>query len=533
MASGTAEALRILVCDSLPEDTLKPLTTNGFRVDFVPKLPQDEIAGVIGEYAAVMVRSAKRITAKELENPGKLQVIARAGVGVDNIDVEEATRKGILVINTPEGNTVSAAELTIGHMIALARHIPEADRSIREGRWDRNKLGGMELKEKTLGILGLGNVGGAVAQRALGFEMNIIGFDPLMTEERAKQIGVKLVSFEDVLRTSDIITLHVPLVAATRRLINAETLKFVKEGAMLINVARGELVDEEALVAALDEGKLAGAALDVFPDEPKVSERIRLHPKVILTPHLGASTEEAQGRVADEAVRGVIEVLSGRMPLSGVVNLRIASEVLGQLEPYIAVAESLATMALRLSEGRRVKGVEASFLGDISKCADLRPLRAALIRGLVSPFSDQVVNLVNYRAVEEQMGLHVSELRADKNGVYPSSIKISLMHEDGVTSVSGVDAHGPRTIEINGYPVESPIGGRRLLICQNENRPGMVGKVATALGEHHINIDALNVGTHPSGESAMMVYVLDAELTLVQMDAIKNIDGIQTAVQLC
>lgn len=529
----SVETPRVLVCDSLPEDALKPLIANGFRVDFIPKLPQDEIAGVIGKYAAVIVRSAKRISARELANPGGLQVIARAGVGVDNIDVEEATKKGILVINTPEGNTVSAAELTIGHMIALVRHIPEADQSIREGRWDRNKLGGMELRGKTLGILGLGNIGSAVAQRAIGFEMNIIGFDPLISEERAEQIGVKLVSFEDILRGSDIITLHVPLVAATRRFINAETLKWVKNGARLINVARGELVDEEALVVALDEGRLSGAALDVFPDEPKVSESIRQHPKVILTPHLGASTEEAQGRVADEAVRGVIEVLSGRMPRSGVVNLRIASEVLGQLEPFIAVTENLAIMALRLSEGQRIKGVEAHFLGDISECTDLRPLRAALIRGLVSSFSDQVVNLVNYRAVEEQIGLRVNEHRGNKNGVYPSSIKISLIHENGATSVSGVDAHGPKTIEINGYPVESPIGGKKLLICQNKNRPGMVGKVATALGKYHVNIDALNVGTHPLGESAMMVYVLDAELTRTQISAIKSIDGIQTAVQLC
>lgn len=313
--------VRVLVCDTFPEGALTPLSDRGYLVDLRPKIPQHELRAALAGCTAVLLRSRIKITADVLEEAGDLRVIARAGGGVDNIDVDEATRRRIIVINTPDGNTVSAAELAVGHMISLARHIPQAHSKMREGGWDRGIFVGTELRGKTLGIIGLGHVGREVAEMVVGFRMNVVGFDPKVTKDAAEQMGVQLLPFEDVLRRSDFVTVHVPLLDSTRGLINREALALMKRGARLINVARGEVVDNAALIEALDNGRLAGAALDVFAKEPPDSDDpVRLHPKIILTPHLGASTEEAQDRVAREAALGIIDILEGR-PFRGALNL--------------------------------------------------------------------------------------------------------------------------------------------------------------------------------------------------------------------
>lgn len=528
------EAPSILVCDPLPLEGLQSLYEEGYNVDLQFGIPQNVLAEKIRDYKAVIVRSETKITDQVLENPGGLQVIARAGAGVDNINVEAATKKGILVINTPGANTISATELTIGHLISVARHIPQACASVKEGKWRREDFVGTELYGKTLGVIGAGNIGQEVITRAVAMRMKIKVFDldPSRVEQ-ARQAGAEAVSLKELCSTSDFITLHVPLLEQTKHIIDRSVLAGFKEGSMLFNVARGGLVDEEALVEAINSGRLAGAALDVFETEPNVNPKILECDNIIVTPHLGASTIEAQAGVAYEAAIGIRDMLKGALP-RGAVNLKgITSEAYKQMVPLFPVARSIATLALGLLGNQEIQRVRTSFFGEIKRF-ETKPLQVALEHRLTDSSGRQVVNLINYREFEGvglQRGLPEMEIEECANGSF-SAIKLSLISEGGEISVSGVDAHGPMVTEINGYPVSFPVTNQEMLICENEGGPGMIGRVGTYLGEWGVNIRGMSSATQPGGRYEMMVLTLDTGLTPEQIENFKKqIGGILSVGQ--
>lgn len=524
-----AEAPRILVCDQLPESALMPLWAKGYQVDLNFKIPQDELHQVIGDYDGLILRSGKKITADVLNESGRLKVIARAGVGVDNIDLDAATARGIAVLNTPDGNTIAAAELTMLHILEQARHLCLANQSVTEGKWERGKFMGTELYESTLGIIGLGKIGEAVAKRAGAFGMKLIGFDPAKSEEAAAKLGVELVSLETLFKNSDFITLHVPLLKNTRLMINADTLKLCKQGTRLINVARGELVDMDALLYSINEGSLAGAGLDVFPVEGNVPENIRLCRDISKTPHLGASTKEAQDRVAKEAAEGVIDFLEGRFP-SGLINARpVSDDTLRQISPFIPVTESVAILASWLSGGSRIEQVEAYLYGEIAGCSDTRPLRLTIDQGLFSSFFERPINIVNYKMIEDQMGLKVTEIKSEANGAYRSLFKLRLYHGGTNTTVTGVNAHGPvKIIEVNGYPVDFTFDKKSknpILFCTAPDIPFVISKISTLTGKRGINIEEYSYKASQREDGrAMSVSSLSAPLGENELEVLNKIE---------
>lgn len=520
---------RILVPDPVSIQALQPLHAKGYEVDFQPELTQDQLgAAIVGKHA-LLLRGRLKVTPEILSRANELLVIARAGIGVNNIDFLAAKERGIFVVNTPGTNSNAVKEMVVIQMGALIRHTHEANISMSEGKWEKSKFIGTELRGKCLGILGLGNIGGALAEIALAFGMEVLGYDPYVTKERAQEMGVKLVSFEELLRGSDFLSIHVPGTAETTNWINRETLKLMKPGAHLINMARGEIVDEKALVEAIDEGRLAGAALDVFKNEPDVSKIIRSHPKILLTPHIAGSTEEAEEEGTKEAVKAVIDVFDGRVP-KGAVNLpeRLSQESYRKLAHLLPTAEAISTLALWLSGGRGFDQVEVEFLGKVCELEDLRPLRAAIVSGLVAPVSEQVVNIINYRQIETERGIRITEVRKETNGRYPSAFRVSLTANGEITSVLGVDAYGPRVVEVNGYPVGFDVGGKRLLICCNDDKPGKVTQVTAVLAK--LNIDTMTMASrNPKDGSQMMVYTLNTDLTPEQVAKIRAIKGIRSA----
>lgn len=528
-------AKRILICDTLPKKPFEQLINScSYTADFKTNLTKDELAEIIGEYDAVVIRSKTKITEDILAKSGKLSLIVRAGVGTDNIDVDAATKKGIIVANTPDANTDSAAEHAIALMFSLARRIPQAHKSLEEGKWTPVEFKGIELKGKILGIVGLGNIGKEVAKKANGLEMRVQAYDPYATQEQAEELSVKLVSKEELLQTSDVITLHTPLTKETKKIINNISLATMKKGAIIINDSRGEVIDEEALCNAIEEGQIAGAALDVYAGEPEINPRIiRLikDGKIVGTPHLGASTTEAQERVAMDAAEIVKKVFEGEI-VRGTINLpRISPEIMREQSPYAQAASKFATLAFLISSGRIGK-VDIEYFGDIATQLDSRLIEASIIKGLVEPISEEPVNLVNYKNVATRRGLMVKEHKDPSQNSYTSLIGITLTHNEGKTRIEGTIGHnGPQVVGINDYPVDFPLReGEHLLICENENKPGMVGLVASLLGESDINISGMSLANNSiNSRHAMMAIRLETPLTDLQIEKIKMINGISTA----
>lgn len=530
------EIPRILVMDNVSRKALEPFDKLGWIVDFYN--PQDKLSEIIGRYGGILARSSK-ITAADLahlKSSDPLRVIARAGVGTDNIAINAATERGIVVCNTPEGSTNAVAELTLTLLLNLARSVPQAHESIRAGRWEKSKFEGIEISGKTLGVLGLGHIGETVATKAKALGMEILGYDPYLTTERGEEMeakGFELVTFEKLLSGSDFITIHVPSTSQTRDLIGKKELALVKPGAMLINAARGEVIDEEALIEALHNGLLARAALDVFKDEPNISDLIRKHPNIICTPHLGASTKEAQEGVAREAALAIIKVLlKGERPESALNwPSKLTPEEYRKLTPYLPVAESLATLGMWLLDGQRFEQIEAHFLGELGNFADLRPLRAAVVGGLVSASSDQRVNVVNCERIEKERGLKVVEIRGgDTNGLHTNKVEVVLIGSDGQkTSVAGVLAYdeNPRVIGINGCPIEFPIiEGKPVLICSNLDQPGRISRVTKWMEDLQINVKKVSVSPReePEDGTAMMVFLPERVLNNAEIDQLRALE---------
>jgi D-3-phosphoglycerate dehydrogenase len=503
----------ILVCDPIAPEGIRLLAEHA-RVEVRTGLKPGELAGAVADYDGLVVRSQTRVTTEVIAAAHRLRVVGRAGVGVDNIDVEAATRKGVVVVNAPTAVNVAAAEHTLAMLFALVRNIPQADASLRAGRWDRGRFVGAELRGKTLGVVGLGNIGAELARRAAALEMRVLAADPFVSEEYARRLGAQLVSFEALIREADVVSVHVPLTPATRGLIGERELAMAKPGVRIVNCARGGIVDERALLAGLESGRVAGAALDVFSQEPPAGNPLVGHPKVVVTPHLGASTEEAQVSAAVEVAEQVVAVLQGQ-PARYAVNVpAMRPEALAALAPYIRLAETLGHLLAQL-DGGAIGRLEIDYSGEIAGL-DTTPLKAAAILGLLREASPERVNLVNALLVARNRGLHVAERKTDEPA--DNYANLITLRADGASrlarAVAGTVINGePHVVGIDDYRVDVVPGGGYLLFCHHTDRPGVIGRIGTLLGDHDINISFMQVGRRQPRGEAMMVLGLDERIS--------------------
>ena len=515
-AKSEVEPVSILITDRIEQEGIDLLRRElpEAQVDERLGLKPEQLRAVIGNYTALIVRSETRVTDDILAAATNLKIVGRAGVGVDNIDIEAATRRGIMVVNSPTGNIIAAAEHTIGMLMALARHIPAANSSTKAGKWEKSRFLGVEVRNKILGIIGLGKVGTEVARRAQGLEMQVIAFDPYVSPEHARKLGVTMCSLEDVLKQADFVTMHTSLTSGphgTRGLIGAHELQLLKPGARLINCARGGLIDEEALLHALNENRLAGVALDVFSQEPirddGVLKQLLAHERVIVTPHLGASTEEAQVGVAIDVAEQIVTVLGGGFPPAAVNAPLILPETLKVLQPYMHLVEQMGRLYTQLQPGP-LRKIEFSCSGDIANY-DLRPLQAAVIKGLLESVSDVHVNMINAQLLAKQWGLEILEQKSPTPTEFANLVTLRVLGANGYSSsfagkpgsgdehvevLSGTVMHGePRIVRVGRYWTEFVPEGY-ILFCRNLDQPGMIGRVGTVLGKANVNIRHMDVG---------------------------------------
>ena len=520
---------KILVSDPIATEGVELLRSqSGIEVDVKTGMDPAELLTVVESYEGLVVRSETKVTADVIKHAAKLRVIARAGIGVDNIDLAAATGAGIAVVNAPTGNTVAAAEHTMALMLALSRNIANANQSMKEGQWRRSAFMGIEVRNKTLGIAGLGRVGTEVARRAKSFGMRLLGYDPFLAPDHATQIGVELVDLEEMLAQSDFVTLHTPLTDGTREMIGAEQLALIKPGARIINVARGELIDEAALLEALDGDRLAAVALDVFAQEPPVDSRLPQHQKVLVTPHLGASTEEAQREVAVEAAEQVLAVLSGQ-PARNTVNAPFVSpEVHAVVAPYLKVGSVVGKLLTFLAEGQFM-GLTIRYEGEIAQ-HETPIMKSAVLAGLLGPVCDEVVNLINSPLLAAQRGLNVTEQRNRTAREYASILTVTLHTNQGDVTLAGTSMRDePHIVRVNNYWLDMTPTVPFLLFVENEDQPGSVGAVGTVAGRHNINISFMEVGRLSLRGRAMMVLGLDDPVPAPVLDEIRALPQIHNA----
>lgn len=520
-------APRVLVADSVARDGIELLRTQT-EVDDRAGIDADTLMSIIGDYDGLVVRSRTRVTAAVIEAGRKLQVIGRAGVGVDNIDLDAATQRGIVVVNAPAGNTIAAAEHAIALMLALARNIPQANASLKSGIWSPGAFMGLEVRNKTLGILGLGRVGSEVARRARGLDMSVIANDPYVSAEHARNLNVELVSLEELLRRSDFITFHTPLTATTRGMVGPQELTMVKPSVRIINCARGGIIDEQALFEAVEAGRVAGAAIDVFSEEPAVDNILTKSDRIIVTPHLGASTSEAQVNVAVDVAEQVLAVLFGR-PASYAVNTPfISSEAYPVVAPFIEVARYVGLLASQLAEGQR-SAVSAIYEGDIARY-DTTPLTAAILRGLLEGIGEERVNLVNAERVARSRGLRVREEKSTECENYGNLITGRLTTDRGETTVAGTLMRGEvHLVMVSGLWLDVVPSGGHVLFIDHRDRPGLIGAVGNVTGRADINISYMQVGREAPRGRALMALGLDEVLLEEQRQEILAIPDIYTA----
>ena len=524
---GLENMAKVLIADPIANEgveVLRPHTDVDVRVG----LKAPELLGVVGEYDALIVRSETKVTAEVIEAGKRLQVIARAGIGVDNIDLDAATSAGIAVVNAPTGNTVAAAEHTLALMLALSRNIPLAHQSMREGEWRRSAFIGIEVQDKTLGIVGLGRVGSEVARRAQSFGMRLVAFDPFVAPDYARRMSVNLLSLEELLAESDFITLHTPLTDSSRNLIGTKELSQMKPGARLINVARGELIDEEALLKALEADSLGGVALDVFAQEPPGPSPLLTHPKVVVTPHLGASTQEAQREVAIEAAEQVLAVLNGE-PARNTVNAPfMPPEVHAVLAPYVPVASVVGKLLTYLSEGQFV-GVTIRYEGEITQ-HDTATLKAAVLAGLLGPVTSGQVNLINAPRLAQERGLNVTEQQNAVCQEYASLVSATVDTTDGQITMAATSMRNEtHIVKVNDYWLDIVPSVPYLLFVDNQDQPGSIGAVGTVAGRHNINISFMEVGRLSLRDRAMMILGLDDPVPPHVLDEIRALPQIYNA----
>jgi D-3-phosphoglycerate dehydrogenase len=515
----------ILVTDPIAQDGIVALEAHS-RVDIRLGLKPADLTAILPDYEALVVRSETKVTADIIRAGTRLQVIGRAGVGVDNIDVDAATARGIVVVNAPAGNTIAVAEHTLGLILAAARNIPQSTAALRDGRWERSKFMGVEVRGKTLGVLGLGRIGSEVARRALAFEMQIIGHDPYVSQEAADRVGAKLVDMDTLLNESDFLTIHIPATVETQGLIGAAELARMKATAWIVNCARGGLVDESALMAALDSGTIAGAALDVFAVEPASDNPLARHPKVVATPHLAASTQEAQVSVAVEVAEQVVAVLEGRPAPYAVNAPPISAESARVLAPYSHLAQALGNLATQLAGGQ-TRSIEITYSGEIAE-HDTSAVKASVIRGLLAPISEEPVTFVNAAIVARNRGLRIGERKSNAPENYANLVGVRVDTDRTDSFVAGTIVDGvPHIVRIDEYWVNVVPTGGQVVLTRHVDRPGMIGKVGTLLGEADINVSSMQVGRERARGPALMLISVDDPIPPEVLGRLQAIEGLE------
>ncbi len=519
----------VLVSDPLAEEGIEIL--RGFcNVDEKAGLSEDELVEIIGKYDALIVRSGTEVTEREIDAAAKMKYIGRAGAGVDNIDTDAATRKGIIVANAPEGNTLAATEHTMAMMLALARMIPSANISLKKGEWKRSKFMGVEMNEKVLGIVGFGRIGREVAKRAQSFNMRIVAYDPFITPERGSQFGVEMVSVEELFRIADIITVHTPLIKETTHLINEKTIATMKDGVRIINCARGGIVDEDALADAVSSGKVAGAALDVFEEEPPINSPLLTIDNVIVTPHLGASTVEAQKNVAISIAHQCIDVLKGGAAKYVVNAPMIPTELQETIEPYARLSEKMGRLASQVVPGA-ITRVEITYAGDIIEMRqNLKFITRMAIKGILDPILQRPVNIVNAEFVARERGIIIAETTTEDSPGYRNMITLTIKTKTGEETISGsvFGKSRVRIVAIGQFTMDLLPEGS-IILSRHIDRPGVIGPAATVLGKHEINIAGMQDSRVKAGEEALMVLNVDSDVPESVMDEMRSVSGILSA----
>jgi len=521
---------KVLISDKMDPRAAQIFRERGVEVDEITGKTKDELIAIIGAYDGLAIRSATKVTKEVLDAATNLKVVGRAGIGVDNVDIPAASAKGVVVMNTPFGNSITTAEHAIALMFALARELPEADRSTQAGKWEKNRFMGVELTNKTLGLIGAGNIGSIVADRALGLKMKVVAYDPFLTPERAVELGVEKVTLDELLARADFITLHTPLTDSTRNILSAENIAKTKKGVRIINCARGGLIDEEALKAALDSGHVAGAALDVFLKEPATDSPLFGTPGFISTPHLGASTTEAQVNVAIQ----VAEQMADFLISGGVTNAlnmpSMSAEEAPKLKPYMELARQLGSLIGQL-EGDRIKGVAIEVEGAAAEL-NQKPITGAVLAGLMRVYSD-TVNMVNAPFLARERGLDVREVRHDREGDYHTLVRVTAQTDTGERSVAGTIFSNatPRLIEIYGIKVEADLHGAMLYIV-NEDAPGFIGRLGTTLGEAGVNIGTFHLGRRSAGGEAVLLLSVDTPVAEPLLWQVCQLPGVKTVKAL-
>ena len=517
---------KILISDSLSKEAVDILEKEKeFKVDVNTKLTPEELKKIIKDYDALLVRSGTKVTKDVIEKADRMKIIGRAGVGLDNVDVGAASKKGIIVVNTPGGNTISTAEHTFSMMLALSRNIPQADLSMKKGEWERKKFMGVELYGKTLGIVGLGRIGTEVAKRALSFEMRVLAFDPYLSFEKAKDLRIEPVDLKTLLEEADYITVHTPLTEDTKHIISDKEFGMMKKSVRILNCARGGIIDEEALVKAIEAGKVAGAALDVYEDEPPKGSKLLKLDKVVLTPHLGASTEEAQVNVAIDIANTVRDALLGRGIKNAVNAPCVDPEVYKVIDPYLKLAENMGSIQAQIAEGH-IKRVKIQYTGDILKY-DLSPFTVSIIKGMLTPILQETVNFVNSLVIAKERGINIIETKTAEAQDFASLITVEV-ETDKITSLltgtlfTKVD---PRLVKLNEFYVDSEPKGPMLFIS-NKDVPGIIGTIGTILGKNGVNIAAMSFGRNEKGGKAVSILNVDSIVPKDVLDEIRRAKNI-------
>jgi D-3-phosphoglycerate dehydrogenase len=521
-------APRVLISDSLSPTAVDIFKSRGIDVTFEPGLGKDKekLLSMIGDYDGLAIRSATKATDKLIAAADNLKVIGRAGIGVDNVDIPAATSRGIIVMNTPFGNSITTAEHAISMMFACARQIPAADASTQAGKWEKSKFMGVEVTGKTLGLIGCGNIGSIVADRAIGLKMRVVAYDPFLTEERAVELGVDKVELDELLARADFITLHVPKTDKTANILSADAINKMKKGVRIINCARGGLVDEAALRAALDSGHVAGAAMDVFAEEPATDNVLFGAPNLVCTPHLGAATTEAQENVALQVAEQMADYLTTGAVTNALNSPSISAEEAPRLAPFVKLAELVGSFAGQLTE-TAIEGITIEYAGDIAEL-NTQALSSAALAGVLRPLLS-TVNVVSAPAMAKERGIALEETKRGQEGAYETYMRLTVTTERQKRSVAGtVFADGkPRLIQIKGINMEGEFGEHMLYVTNND-KPGFIGRLGTLLGAENINIATFNLGRAEKGDDAIALVQVDEP---VSEDVLKKIEALENVVQ--
>lgn len=519
-------APRVLIADQLSPAAVKIFESRGVQADVITGLTKDQLLEIIDQYDGLAVRSATKADKDVIAKAKNLKVVGRAGIGVDNVDIPAATAAGVVVMNTPFGNSITTAEHAIAMMFALARQLPAADLSTQAGKWEKNRFMGIELYSKTLGLIGCGNIGGIVADRANGLKMKVIAYDPFLSPERAVEIGVEKVELDELLARAEVITLHTPLTDKTRNILSAENLAKTRKGVFIINCARGGLVDEAALRAGLDSGHIGGAAFDVFVEEPAKSNVLFGHPNFIATPHLGASTAEAQENVALQVAEQMADYLLTGAVSNALNSPSVSADEAPKLKPFIALAEKLGAFAGQMVDSG-LKSIEIAYVGEVSKL-NVKPLTAAALAGVLRPMLAEI-NMVSAPSVAKERGITVSESRQELSPVYDSVMRITVTSASGERAFAGTVVGGiPRVVEVKGMDLDAPFAPAMLYV-NNLDKPGFIGAVGALLAEAGINIATFNLGRTSAGGDAICLVGVDQAPSETLLQAVKALPHVKEA----